>query len=292
MACTGADGEQIARVQGTVIERSDRPRLTHAVPVGDATFVAQTVSFVSRTAGLASSRRPAMHDPERSGDGVGPGLEWQVLWLRAVNCEAGERTIGFAVVDGTGRETASFAPPRSIPPGGTYAWVSAAGTPTVVPSGHAVAARWNGMEGAGATGCSWQFAALESPAGRPATVLAAADELMEVGSHFTVDEPGLHASWREAPSGGWSRPAGVTASNCEAGPRQIEAVVLSPDRLVFGELPGARTDRLVDPGASARWAPAQLLLPPGWSIGVRWSGMAGSGHTCAWSGLLRVVRVG
>jgi hypothetical protein len=283
-------------------------------------FVNQSTSFTSK-AGQLSSRRPQAGEPATTSlfappsQGLPAGVEWRVLWLRARNCEDGSRPMEFFVQDEARGTVRRFVqndawmvgqPARSVAvsvaPGGELAWTDTTAAPLVVGPGQSIGAKWNAMTG-GAANCNWQFAAIEQPAGTGAHAGdASAWGLADAGGSFADDRLGLRASWRTVPGGSFWIPQSVQASNCDAAPRGMEVILLGPGGITMGVLssaPDGAAPELVPPGGTLRWSAAErgnplVVLPPGWSLGVRWLGMAGGrpGATCQWAARVSVAPSG
>ncbi len=300
--------------------RPTGPVTNATVVAADRRFVNQSTSFNS-TAGTVSSRRPvasespsaALHSP--ASQGVPAGKEWRLLWLRAVNCEAASRQIEFFVQREapTSATVARFVqgdmwtagqPNRtvavSVAGGGELSWVESPGKPLILSAHQSIGVRWYGMAGGG-SGCNWQFGAIEAPAGTGVGLSRAALPTANVGGTFKANAAGVRASWRTVPAGSYWLPESVTATNCEAGPRRMEVVLLGPGNITQGVVTPAGNGVgpvAVPAGGTFRWSAselrARLLLPEGWGIGVRWMDMAGNAPTvtCSWTASVSAGAIG
>jgi hypothetical protein len=283
----------------------------YSAPVAEGrTFVNQSTSFVSLP-GTVASRRPQATEPvttslfEPRTQGLPPGVEWRVLWLRAKNCESGTRRIEFfvqqeGVTSMTVRrfvqgDTWSIGQPNravgtEVAPGGELGWLESASDPLILGPGQSVGARFHDMAG-GASGCNWQYGAIQQPEGTGVADAPASLPRHEVNGSFTSDRPGLRVSWRTVPTGRYWIPETVTARNCERSPRQMDVVLLGPGNITHGVVTTAENGSgpaTVAPGGSFTWsstpAAARLVLPAGWSLGVRWHGMDGADRSeCTWT---------
>ncbi len=239
-----------------------------------------------------------------------------MLWLRAMNCEAAPRQIEFFIQQETPPSTpvAKFVqgdtwtagqPNRTVavavaPNGGELSWVENPATPLVITAGQSVGARWYGLTGGG-TGCNWQFGAIEQPAGTRVAASSTPLPSTTIGATFKANLAGARASWRTvAPQTFWL-PETVNATNCESGPRRMEVVLLGPGNITQGVVtPSANGSGpvVVPAGGKFTWSASalrsRLVLPEGWSLGVRWLDMAGNAPTatCAWSATVSVGTMG
>jgi len=248
--------------------------------------------------------------------GVPAGKEWRVLWMRAVNCETGTRLMEFFVH----REApdrgplATFVqndmwragqPARavavSVPGnGGQLSWIEDRRAPLIVASGQSLGARWHGMVG-GAHSCNWQFGAIEQPAGTGVAATSTVLPTATAGASFKGDVAGLRSSWRTVPAGLYWRPESIRATNCEAGARRMDVALLGPGNIQQGVITSAAGGSgpvVVPAGGTWTWkasdTASRLVLPEGWSLGVRWLDMRGDAptRTCSWSATVSVGTMG
>ena len=298
------------------------PVTNKATVAPDRTLVNQSTSFIS-SAGTNSSRRPmASESPSTSlyspsSQGVPAGMEWRMLWLRASNCEPGPRQVEFFVQQEVptsttvrkfvqGDDWRAGQANRMVGvyvagSGGELSWVEDATDPFIVSAGQSIGARWYGMTG-GYSGCNWQFGAVQRPAGTGAASAATALPTATVGGSFKADTKGVRASWRTVPPGSYWVPESVRATNCEtSGARHMEVVLLGPGNITHGVLTTARDGSgpvPVPAGGTFTWTASpsrpRLLLPEGWALGVRWTGMAGDAPTatCSWSATVSMGAMG
>jgi hypothetical protein len=284
-------------------------------------FVNQSTSFTS-SPGTLSSRRPQATEPSTTSlfsppvSGLPAGVEWRLLWLRATNCEAAARPIEFFLQDEISSVTvARFVPGDmwvagqpdrrvavDVAPAGEIAWHDTTASPVIVPPGHSIGVRWHAM-GGGAASCNWQFAAIQQPAGTGLrTGGPAVSSTSSVSRSFGAHASGLRASWQTVPAGAVWIPQSVTATNCETGPRQMEIVLLGPGAITMGVLGMASNGAgpaTIPPGGTLTWSSAPvgrpgLVLPSGWSLGVRWLDMTGGQPDlrCEWSATVAVAAAG
>jgi hypothetical protein len=312
-----APAHEAARPAPTAPVVPSGPVTNTAVMAEARLFVNQSTSFVS-SAGTLSSRRPqrterastSLFDPQVSG--LPDGVEWRVLWMRAHNCETGARGIEFFVVDEARAVTVrafvqhdSWTPGEparvvavAVPAGGQLSWTESAAAPLIVGPGESLGARWYGMVG-GSEACNWQFAAIQQPAGTGDSGLAPSGT-STVGGSFRPTRSGSRADWQTVPSGSYWVARTVSAQNCEDGTREMQAVLLGPGGITMGVLTPSGDGAgpvAVPAGGTFSWsAPpgSQVVLPPGWSVGVRWLGLTADdpGAECAWSATVSVGEPG
>lgn len=290
----------------------DSPVTTRRPLTSGRDFVSQSVSFVVSSSGTVSSRRPLQTEPQSTSlyrpahAGVPAGLEWRVLWLRARNCDPDASRIEFFVHDEASgatvrRFTQSATTPVEVAPSGDLAWTESIANPLILRTGQSIGVRFHDMR-AGSRDCNWQFAAIEQPAGTGLATRSADVDRREVGASFPADRAGLRASWRTAPAGEFWLPEEITAVNCESAPRAIEAVVLAPGNITMATLhlvSDGSGPNPVDGGSSYRWNASErgdprLVIPPGWSLGVRWLNMTGDApeNRCTWNATVSAVPLG
>ncbi|HET9443877.1 MAG TPA: hypothetical protein VFO65_11175 [Acidimicrobiales bacterium] len=166
----------------------------------------------------------------------------------------------------------------------------------MVGPGQSIGARWHGMAG-GSASCNWQFSAIQQPAGTGAEPLAGGEAQALPERALATLGPPMRTSWHTVPDGSWWAPETVSALNCESGRRQMEVMLLGPGLITMGALttaPDGAGPVTVEPGATFTWSAAAagspaLVLPAGWSLGVRWLGMTGErpGAACTWGATVR-----
>jgi hypothetical protein len=294
------------------------PVTSSAVVAPGRTFVNQSTSFTS-SAGTNSSRRPQASESASTSlfspasQGVPAGMEWRILWLRARNCEPGTRKIEFFIQQESPTATivskfvqsdtwAPGQPNRNVAVdvagnGGELAWVDSPANSLIISASQSVGARFYGMTG-GSSGCSWQFGAIQQPAGVGVSTTSVSLPNTTLSGSFKGGLSGIRASWRVVPQGSYWEPESVTATNCEtSGARHMEVVLLGPGNITQGVVIPTATGSgplSVPAGGTFSWSAApnrpRLLLPEGWALGVRWTDMAGDAPTatCAWSATVSV----
>jgi hypothetical protein len=115
--------------------------------------------------------------------------------------------------------------------------------------------------------------------------LAQAERFLVGESVSWKSEPGRAVSWRPwdgVPAGRLLIVQSIYVHNAEPGQNLATLLLLDADGLDHGRFaPGGVTPVPIPSGGELSWT-GELIVPPGWKVGVRFEQMAGGGHLCHW----------